>query len=57
MGDGLLSLLVAVGFAAWIYSKLMKSTNIQKNSLIGSAIAGIGGFIVLFTLLKFVLHV
>jgi hypothetical protein len=57
MGDGLISLLVAVGFAAWIYSKLMKSTNIQKNSLIGSAIAGIGGFIVLFTLLKFVLHV
>lgn len=57
MGAGVVSFIFAAGFGTWVYSKVMKSTNIQRSSLISGVVAGLGGFIVLFTLMKFVLHV
>lgn len=56
MGDGVISFIFAAGFGTWVYSKIMKSTNVQRSSLIGGMVAALGGFIVLFTLLKFVFH-
>jgi tetrahydromethanopterin S-methyltransferase subunit D len=57
MGDGFVSLMFGAGFGTWVYSKLMKNTMNQKNSLIGGAVAGIGGCVVLYTLVKFTLHI
>lgn len=57
MGDGTVAFIFGAGFGAWVYNKLMKTTNRQQSSLIGGGIAGVGSFIVLFTLMKFVLHI
>ena len=56
MGDGVISFLFAAGFGTWVYGKMMHTTNSQRSSLTGGGVAAIGSFIVLFMLLKFVLH-
>lgn len=55
MTDGVTSLIFGAGFGTWIYAMMMKNTSSQQNSLIAGAVAGVAGFIVIFTLLKFVL--
>lgn len=56
MGDGITSFIFAVGFAAWVYNKMMHTTNSQHSSLVGASVSGVISFIVIFTLLKFILH-
>jgi tellurite resistance protein TehA-like permease len=55
LGDGVTAFIFAVGVSTWSYSKLMKNTNSYQPSLIGAAVVGIAAFIVLFTLLKYLL--
>ncbi len=56
LGDGVTAFMFAVGIGTWVYSKLMRSTNNTQNSLIGAAITGVVGFIVIFTVLKYLLQ-
>jgi hypothetical protein len=56
MGYGVIALIFGVGSGTWIYAKLMKSTNSMQNSLIGGAVTGLVGFVVVYTLFKYVLH-
>jgi hypothetical protein len=44
--------LLGVGFAGWVYSKLMRSTGGNtKNSLIVAACAGVAAMVVVITLM------
>lgn len=55
MGNGLISLLFAVGLATWIYTKLMRSTGgNQKSAITASAVSGVFVFIVFFTALSMI---
>jgi hypothetical protein len=56
MTDGFTAVVFAVGFGGWIYSLMMKNTMRQQPSLIAASVAGVAGFIVIFTLMKFVFH-
>ncbi len=53
-----ISLLGAVGFAAFIFAKLGRATgnSSHKQSLIGAGLGGLAVFIFLFTLFKFVFN-
>lgn len=55
MSDSFTALVFGVGFGGWTYAKLMKNTNNQRNSLIGAGVAGVGGFLVIFTIIKVLL--
>lgn len=58
MSNWVVSLLFAVGVAAWTYAKLSRATGNSSpyNALGGAAIAGVLAFTVLFTLMKFILN-
>jgi hypothetical protein len=56
MTDGFTALIFAVGFGGWIYSYFMKSTMQQRPSLTAAGVAGVVGFIVILTLMKYVFH-
>jgi hypothetical protein len=56
MTDGVTALIFGAGFGAWIYAMMMRSTSNPKNSLVAASVAAFGGFIVIFTLMKFVFH-
>lgn len=56
IGDGLTAFLFGVGAGTWMYARLMKTTNSPKNSVVGGAVVGIIGFIVIYTLLKYIVH-
>lgn len=56
MTDGVTALIFAIGFGGWIYSVFMKNTMQQKPSLIAAAVAGVAGYLVIFTLMKYVFH-
>jgi hypothetical protein len=56
MTDGFTALIFGVGLAGWVYSFLMKNTMQQKPSLTGAGVAAVIGFIVVYTLMKYVLH-
>jgi hypothetical protein len=56
LGDGVTAFIFAVGLGTWVYGKLVRSTNSSQNSLIGGGIAAVVGFIVVFTLLKYLLQ-
>lgn len=55
------ALLVAVmftaGFGMWVYAKLQRNTGggNNKNALIGAGVAGVIGFIVVFSLFRMIL--
>ena len=57
LGDGATAFIFGAGFGAWVYARMMKNTNHQHSSLVAGAVAGGAGMIVIFTLLKFVLHI
>lgn len=55
MSNALIGLLLGAGFAAWVYSKMMKSTgNNTKNALVTAAIAGGVAFLLTFSLLSLI---
>lgn len=56
MTDGVTALIFAIGFGGWIYSIFMKNTMQQKPSLTAAAVAGVAGYLVIFTLMKYVFH-
>lgn len=56
MTDGFTALIFAVGFGGWIYSLMMKNTMRQQPSLIAAVVSGVAGYIVIFTLMKYVFH-
>jgi len=56
MTDGFTALVFAVGFGGWVYAYFMKSTMQQRPSLTAAGVAGVAGFVVIFTLMKYVLH-
>ena len=56
MTDGFTAFIFAVDFGGWMYSLMMRNTMRQTPSLIAAGVAGVGGFIVIFTLMKFVFH-
>jgi hypothetical protein len=56
MTDGVTALIFGAGFGAWIYTMMMRSTSNAKSSIVAAIVAAFGGFIVIFTLLKFVFH-
>lgn len=56
MTDGVTALIFAIGFGGWIYSVFMKNTMQQKPSLTAAAVAGVAGYLVIFTLMKYVFH-
>jgi hypothetical protein len=56
MTDGVTALIFGAGFGVWIYAMMMRSTSNPKNSLVAAVVAAFGGFIVIFTLMKFVFH-
>ena len=56
MTDGFTALIFAVGLGGWVYSYFMKNTMRQQPSLMAAGVAGVAGFIVIFTLMKYVLH-
>ena len=50
MGNVLIALLVAVGFSAWVYAKLMRRTgNNTKNSIVTAAVLAVIVFFVVWT--------
>lgn len=52
MSNLLIGFLFGLGFAAWVYAKMMKSTGSNtKNSLIVAAIAGLASMLVLVAIL------
>lgn len=56
MTDGFTALIFAIGFGGWVYSYFMKNTMRQSPSLTAGGVAGVVGFIIVFTIMKFVLH-
>lgn len=56
MSEGFTALIFAVGFGGWVYSYFMKNTMQQKPSLTAAGVAGVIGFIVIYTLMKYVFH-
>ena len=56
LGDGVIALFIGIGTGTWAYNKLLHNTNNTKNSLIGGAFVGLGAFVVVFTLLKYLLQ-
>lgn len=56
IGDGVTAFIFSVGAGTWTYNKLMKSTNSTQNSVIGGLVVAFIGFIVIFTLLKYLLQ-
>jgi len=56
MTDGFTALIFAAGFGGWIYSLMMKNTMRQQPSLIAAGVSGVAGYIVIFTLMKYVFH-
>ena len=56
MTDGFTALIFGVGAGGWVYAQAMRSTKHQTTSLITAGVAGVAGFIVIFTLMKYVLH-
>ncbi|HSW79323.1 MAG TPA: hypothetical protein VLG47_00940 [Candidatus Saccharimonadales bacterium] len=56
LGNGVTSLFIAAGVGTWVYSKLKHNTNNTKSSLIGAAFTGLAVYIVVFTLLKYMLQ-
>lgn len=56
MTDGFTALVFAAGFGGWIYSLMMKNTMRQQPSLIAALVSGIAGYVVIFTLMKYVFH-
>ncbi|MES2971735.1 MAG: hypothetical protein V4702_05435 [Patescibacteria group bacterium] len=53
MSNVTVGLLMGIGFAAWVYSKLMHSTGGNtKNALIVATCAGVGAAVLLTTLLS-----
>jgi hypothetical protein len=56
MGDGVTALIFGVGAGTWTYGRLMRTTNNTQSSLTGGAAVGLVGFVVVFTLLKYVFH-
>lgn len=58
LSDGLTALLFGVGFGAWVYYKVSRTSGGHHQSSVTAGLAaGLGGFFVIFTLLKLVLHV
>lgn len=52
MSNITIGFLLGIGLAAWVYSKLMRSTGGNtKNSLIVAGAAGLGAMVLLVTLL------
>lgn len=56
MTSGVTAFVFAVGFGGWIYAMMMRNTSNQRSSLTAAAVAALAGFVVIFTLLKFVFH-
>ena len=56
MTDGFTALVFAIGVGGWVYSYFMKNTMRQRSSLTAGGVASVVGFIVIFTLMKYVLH-
>lgn len=55
MSPPVVALLFALGFATWVYSKVMRTTGGNtKNSVTVAAIAGLFGFVALLLILKMV---
>lgn len=59
MSAFLISLLVAVGSATWLWTKVGRRTGgaDPKSAAVTAAAAAIAVFVVVFTLLKIVLHI
>lgn len=54
-GNTTIALLFSLGFAAWVYAKIMKSTGSNtKTSLIVAATSALVAFLLLITLLGFI---
>jgi ABC-type proline/glycine betaine transport system permease subunit len=56
MSDGITAIIFAAGFGAWVYNKMMHSTNSQHSALVGTVVSAAIAFIVIFTLMKYVFH-
>ncbi len=55
MTNGVISFLLAIGTATWVYSKFHRSTGGNtQNALMGAGVVGIIVFILMFTLLSFI---
>jgi hypothetical protein len=55
MGPGVISFMFAAGATAWIYTKFQKySGNNTKATIIGSAVAGLVIFFVMFSILSLI---
>lgn len=57
MGSFLIALLFGLSIGTWIYTKMARQSGYgnAKSALLGAGVAGLGVFLVLFTLFKFVL--
>ncbi len=52
MSNAITGLLFGVGLSAWVYSKMMRQTGGNtKNSVIIAILAGLAGFLLIFSLL------
>ncbi len=52
----LISLIISVGAATWLYGQIMRTTgNNTKNALIGAGIAGAGAFLFLWMVLSWIM--
>lgn len=56
MTDGFTAIIFGVGFGTWVFSHMMHSTMRTSTSVIAGGACGVAGFIVIFTLMKFVFH-
>jgi len=55
MGYGFIAFLMAIGTAAWVYSKFQRSTGGNtQNALIGAGVVGVIVFVLVFSLLNFI---
>jgi len=56
MTDWFTALIFAVGFGTWVYAYMMRSTMRVSSSLAGAGVCAAVAFIVIFTLMRYILH-
>jgi hypothetical protein len=47
--------MAAAGVGAWVYSKMRRRSGIARDALIVAGFAGLGAFLVIFTVFQFIL--
>jgi hypothetical protein len=54
MSDALVGIFFGLGAGMWLYAKVMHSSGNQQSALITGGSVALGGFLLVFTLFKFV---